>query len=128
MTTPLTTWPTALVPALRMIWLRTLFPGQSPATENPRIASLALLLFVPALLLYPCLGFRLLEPDEGRYAEIPREMVATGDWGRAAPAIRAISRQAAAHVLASGDQFQSVWSQRASARLVPRSQCMAASC
>ena len=39
-----------------------------------------LLLFVPALLLYPCLSFPLFEPDESRYAEIPREMIQHGDW------------------------------------------------
>jgi 4-amino-4-deoxy-L-arabinose transferase-like glycosyltransferase len=34
-----------------------------------------------ALLWFCNLGYRhLVKPDEGRYAEIPREMVATGDW------------------------------------------------
>ncbi len=34
-----------------------------------------------ALLWFSLLGYRdLVEPDEGRYAEIPREMVASGDW------------------------------------------------
>ena len=34
-----------------------------------------------AIIWFALLGYRdLIEPDEGRYAEIPREMVASGDW------------------------------------------------
>jgi 4-amino-4-deoxy-L-arabinose transferase-like glycosyltransferase len=43
-----------------------------------RVIALALVL---ALLWFGGLGFRkLIKPDEGRYAEIPREMVVSGDW------------------------------------------------
>ena len=43
-----------------------------------RLAALAILLVV---VWFGGLGHRkLIKPDEGRYAEIPREMVATGDW------------------------------------------------
>ena len=36
---------------------------------------------VAAIIWFALLGHRdLIEPDEGRYAEIPREIVATGDW------------------------------------------------
>lgn len=53
--------------------------GAWPHAHSPRVFALAWL--VLALLWFlPLDTPYLLNPDEGRYAEIPREMVASGDW------------------------------------------------
>jgi 4-amino-4-deoxy-L-arabinose transferase-like glycosyltransferase len=51
-------------------------------TDNTtrRRLSLVILFVVSGALLYPCLSFFLFEPDEGRYAQIPREMLTRGEW------------------------------------------------
>lgn len=73
--------PRSFLAWLPFLWSRLLFPGGTHSHVEPRrLSSLLLLLFVPALLLYPSLSFPLFEPDESRYAEIGREMFQRGEW------------------------------------------------
>src|SRR5438045_7551709 len=51
---------------------------QEPQAWRPQ--AFALLFVLSGLLLYPCMSFYLFEPDEGRYAQIPREMLTRGEW------------------------------------------------
>jgi len=65
---------------LPFLWSRVLFPGTADSRTAVRPLALALVVLLPAVLLYPCNGFMLLEPDEGRYAQIPKEMLDRGEW------------------------------------------------
>src|SRR5438552_7227889 len=71
---------TNVVGWLPFLWRRVLFPGRAPAVEPIRAVHLLALMAVASLAVFPCLNFYLFEPDEGRYAQIPKEMLARGDW------------------------------------------------
>lgn len=62
------------------LWQNVIFAGQQQTPTAIRRPALLLLILLPAVLLYPSLSFHLLEPDEGRYAQIPKEMLDRGEW------------------------------------------------
>jgi 4-amino-4-deoxy-L-arabinose transferase-like glycosyltransferase len=78
--------PPSLLAWLPYLWRRVLFAGRSTATTtsglrlDAGVTSVAWLILLPGVLLYPCLSFDLFEPDESRYAQIPREMLQRADW------------------------------------------------
>ncbi|MCU0704793.1 MAG: glycosyltransferase family 39 protein [Fimbriiglobus sp.] len=65
---------------LRHLWTGILFATPAGVPTAVRWRSLLILLVLPAALLYPCMNFMLLEPDEARYAQIPKEMLEDGNW------------------------------------------------
>lgn len=75
-----TSFPASSLGWLSWCWSRVLFPGPQPSVEPVHWRSLLLVVFVPMVFLYPCMSFYLFEPDEGRYAQIPREMLESGEW------------------------------------------------
>jgi 4-amino-4-deoxy-L-arabinose transferase-like glycosyltransferase len=64
----------------RFLFTGVLFTGAADGKTRVRPLSLLVLLLVPGVLLYPTRSFHLLEPDEGRYAQIPKEMLHGGSW------------------------------------------------
>jgi 4-amino-4-deoxy-L-arabinose transferase-like glycosyltransferase len=72
--------PTHLLGWLPIVWIQVLFPGAAPAAEPWRWRPFAMVFLLSGVLLYPCVSFHLFEPDEGRYAQIPREMLTADEW------------------------------------------------
>jgi 4-amino-4-deoxy-L-arabinose transferase-like glycosyltransferase len=74
--------PRVLAALLPFWWSRLLFParfeGGAAVPRRPPLLALALVLLVASLLFFVRLRAPLLEPQEPRYAEIPREMLAQG--------------------------------------------------
>ncbi len=72
--------PRSLPAWVSYLWRTVLFPGTAVDDTRVKLVSLLFVLVLPAVLLYPVRSFHLLEPDEGRYAQIPKEMLDRGEW------------------------------------------------
>ena len=71
--------PTHLFGWLPIIWSRVLFGGAPVEPTTWRWRPCAAIFLLSGILLYPCVSFHLFEPDEGRYAQIPFEMLTSGE-------------------------------------------------
>jgi 4-amino-4-deoxy-L-arabinose transferase-like glycosyltransferase len=78
----LSTFPRATAVRIQEFWSHMLFPGgRSSLTRSHWFWPAFLVLFaVSWMVLIPNLSYALLEPDEGRYAEVAREMIRTREW------------------------------------------------
>jgi dolichol-phosphate mannosyltransferase len=61
-------------------WSRVLFPAEGRTGEREPASGVLLVMVVAALLFFARLGCPLQEPEESRYAEIPRQMLQTGNF------------------------------------------------
>ncbi len=72
--------PRSFVGWLPVLWQTVLFPVASPAPTHVHLGRFLLVALLPAILLYPVRGFHLLEPDEGRYAQVGKELLDRQAW------------------------------------------------
>jgi 4-amino-4-deoxy-L-arabinose transferase-like glycosyltransferase len=72
--------PQGIVQWIPFLWSHVLFPSKNGEPSAIRSISLLTLLILPAFLLFPTRSYYLLEPDEGRYAELTREMLQNEEW------------------------------------------------